>query len=184
MGIDSSYPYKIKKSRKILDNASTIVRSRKKAALFKRLFELFILPTLKLPQEAFKTGSLKTYCVQLHNTCFDQAAIQLSMLPTLEPLKQISKCRTRPDCDCGVFKPYKKPPHVPGAITLTFFLGGGGIAAEELQFADEYGAPWVYIPCPHVVCHLWRAQPQQLHESGLSTAGKALVLQLAAEASR
>mmetsp|Transcript_26866 Transcript_26866/g.72549 ORF Transcript_26866/g.72549 Transcript_26866/m.72549 type:complete len:235 (+) Transcript_26866:64-768(+) len=43
---------------------------------------------------------------------------------------------------------YGRPPHVPGAITLTFFLGGGGIAAEELQFADEYGAPWVYIPCP------------------------------------
>eukprot|EP00983_Pelagomonas_calceolata_P131344 1161769-Pelagomonas_calceolata.AAC.2 len=38
--------------------------------------------------------------------------------------------------------------NVPGFITLTFFLGGGGISAQELQFADEYGAPWVYIPCP------------------------------------
>ncbi|KAF5840447.1 hypothetical protein DUNSADRAFT_16684 [Dunaliella salina] len=38
--------------------------------------------------------------------------------------------------------------NVPGVITLTFFLGGGGISAEELRFADEYGAPWIYIPCP------------------------------------
>lgn len=37
--------------------------------------------------------------------------------------------------------------NVKGAITLSFFLGGGAIAADELQFADTYGAPWVYIPC-------------------------------------
>ncbi|KAJ9531148.1 hypothetical protein QJQ45_000846 [Haematococcus lacustris] len=34
-----------------------------------------------------------------------------------------------------------------GRVRLTFFLGGGAIAAEELAYADSQGAPWVYLPC-------------------------------------
>ncbi|GFH08329.1 uncharacterized protein HaLaN_03273, partial [Haematococcus lacustris] len=29
-----------------------------------------------------------------------------------------------------------------GRVRLTFFLGGGAIAAEELAYADSQGAPW------------------------------------------
>jgi hypothetical protein len=36
---------------------------------------------------------------------------------------------------------------IAGAVRLTIFLGGGAIAAEELEYADALGVPWVYIPC-------------------------------------
>jgi len=36
---------------------------------------------------------------------------------------------------------------VPGLMKATFFLGGGGIAADEMEYADRLGVPWVYIPC-------------------------------------
>lgn len=32
-------------------------------------------------------------------------------------------------------------------VTLSIFLGGGAIAADELQYCDSLGAPWVFIPC-------------------------------------
>ncbi len=34
-----------------------------------------------------------------------------------------------------------------GLVKLTIFLGGGAIAAEEIEFAHRAGAPWVYMPC-------------------------------------
>jgi hypothetical protein len=36
---------------------------------------------------------------------------------------------------------------IAGAVGLSIFLGGGAIAAEELEYADTLGVPWVYIPC-------------------------------------
>uniref|UniRef100_A0A7S0RZR1 Uncharacterized protein n=1 Tax=Chlamydomonas leiostraca TaxID=1034604 RepID=A0A7S0RZR1_9CHLO len=36
---------------------------------------------------------------------------------------------------------------VKGLITMSFFMGGGAIAAEEMAYCDAYGAPWTYVPC-------------------------------------